>query len=173
MPRAFASDDADDLIQAERDVSRVLADLDLDFTSLAVVSNIFRVATAVRNHMERSVLAPHRLSWSAFVVLFVLRIWGPQDTRTLAAEAGITPGTLTGVLITLESRGMVRRRTRTDDRRRVTVRATAKGRRAIDEIMPAFNRHEVLVTQDLTERQRSQLARALRTVLRTVERVDA
>ena len=172
MPKAFASDDSDDLVRAERDITEQLGGLDLDLRSLAVVSNIFRVATAVRNHMEGTVLAEHHLSWSAFVVLFVLRIWGEQESRDLAAEAGISGGTLTGVVKTLERRGLVTRREHDRDRRRVVVSATARGARTIDEVMPAFNTHEALVTSDLTAVQAAQLARGLRRVLRTVEQLD-
>ena len=72
---------------------------------MAAVSNIYRAANAIRNHMEQKVLADEDLSWAAFTVLFVLWIWGDQQTRHLAAEAGVTKGTLTGVLKTLEKRG--------------------------------------------------------------------
>jgi DNA-binding MarR family transcriptional regulator len=172
VPRAFASDDDHDLVQAERDVRAALGELQLDLRSLAAVSNIFRAATAVRNHMERTILAEHDLSWSAFTVLFVLRVWGDQETHELAGEAGITTGTLTGVLKTLEKKSLARRRTSAADRRRVIVSATTKGRAAIDSIMPAFNAHERLVTRDLSARERDELSAALRCVLRTVEVLD-
>ena len=38
--------------------------------------------------------------------------------------------------------------------------------------MPAFNRHEGLVTQALTEDEQVDLAHALRTILPTVEAID-
>jgi len=136
------------------------------------VSNIFRAATAVRNHMENRVLAEHELSWSAFTTLFVLRVWGEMDARSLAAEAGVTAATLTGVMKTLEARGMLRRRGDRDDKRKVLVSATAKGKKAVDEIMPAFNRHERMVAQALTETEQDDLARSLRAILRTVDAID-
>jgi DNA-binding MarR family transcriptional regulator len=172
MPRLFASDDDQDLMRAERDVTTAFADLDLDLRSLSVVSNIFRAATAVRNHMENGVLAGQDLSWSAFTTLFVLRVWGDTDARTLAAEAGVSAATLTGVMKTLESRGLLRRRTDRTDGRRVLVTLTAKGRTAVDRVMPAFNRHERLVTQALTDDEQDDVARALRTILRTVQAID-
>ncbi|MCE9621928.1 MAG: MarR family transcriptional regulator [Actinomycetia bacterium] len=172
MPRLFASDDDRDLVRAERDVRAAFTGLDLDLTSLAAVSNIFRAATAVRNHMEGGVLAQHELSWSAFTSLFVLRVWGEMDARTLAAEAGVTAATLTGVMKTLEARQLLRRKTDRADGRRVLVTLTASGRKAVDEIMPAFNRHERLVTQALTEEEQIDLAHVLRTILRTVEAID-
>jgi DNA-binding MarR family transcriptional regulator len=170
---AFSSHDEEDLRQAERDVTAALGHLGLDFRALLAVSNIFRAATAVRAHMERAVLGPQQLSWSAFVVLFVLRVWGPRESHELAVEAGITPGTLTGVLTTLERRGLARRRPHPTDGRRVVVSATAKGRRVTDAVMPAFNLHEELVTERLDERERDELARLLRVVLRTLDDIDA
>jgi len=172
VPRLFASDDDRDLVRAEREVRDAFTGLDLDLTSLAAVSNIFRAATSVRNHMESGVLAQHELSWSAFTTLFVLRVWGEMDARTLANEAGVTAATLTGVMKTLEQRQLLRRKHDRADGRRVLVVISPRGRRAIDEIMPAFNRHEGLVTQALTEDEQVDLAHALRTILRTVEAID-
>jgi DNA-binding MarR family transcriptional regulator len=172
MSRPFTSDDADDLRQAEKDVRNALGELELDFHALLAVSNIFRAATAVRNHMEGNVLAHDQLSWTAFVVLFVLRVWGPQESHQLATEAGITGGTLTGVLKTLEKKGLAHRTEHGTDRRRVVVSATIEGRQAVDRIMPRFNDHEAIVTADLGDEQRDELSRLLRTVLRTVDRID-
>ncbi|SVB16910.1 uncharacterized protein METZ01_LOCUS169764, partial [marine metagenome] len=61
MPRAFAVGD-EELVEAERLIRDRMAQLDLDLLSLAAVSNVFRTATAVRNHMERDVLRRHQLS---------------------------------------------------------------------------------------------------------------
>ena len=169
MPGAFSSDDDAELLQAERDVTHAFEDQAFDFSALLAVSNVFRAATGVRNHMEREVLRAHQLSWSAFVVLFVLRVWGEKESHELATEAGITGGTLTGVLTTLERRGFARRAPHPTDGRRVTVRPTTKGRRAIDTIMPMFNAHEAIVTADLSVPDRRELSRLLRTVLRTLD----
>jgi MarR family transcriptional regulator, organic hydroperoxide resistance regulator len=172
MPSRFASDDDADLRQAERDVSAALGDLDLDFSAVQAVSNIFRAATAVRNHMETSVLGAEQLSWSAFVVLFVLRVWGTQESGHLATEAGVTGGTLTGVLKTLERRGLTTREPHDSDRRRVMVALTADGTQTIDRTMPRFNEHEAMVTGDLSGAERSEMARLLRKVLSRIDTLD-
>jgi DNA-binding MarR family transcriptional regulator len=52
------------------------------------------------------------------------------------------------------------------------VSLTAKGKKVVDDIMPAFNRHEALVTQALTEPELDDLARSLRAILRTVDALD-
>ena len=158
MPRAFSAGDKE-LIEAERLIRDRMVGLNLDLLSLAAVSNVFRTATVLRNHMERDVLRRHQLSWSAFVVLFVLRIWGSQESRSLAAEAGISGGTLSGVLDTRERKGLVERKAIPEDRRRVEVVLTAAGMKVVDEVMPALNREEALVTGGLTADEPAALAR--------------
>jgi DNA-binding MarR family transcriptional regulator len=171
MFRAFAAGD-EELVEAERLIGAQMAGLDLDLLSMAAVSNIFRTATAVRKHMERAVLKSHSLSWSAFVILFVLRIWGKQESRVLAAEAGVSGGTLTGVLDTLERKGLASRHPVTSDRRRVEVVLTNAGTRVVNEVMPAINSVESRVTGGLDEDEKEMLARLLRKVLRSVEELD-
>ena len=79
MPRRFAIGSAQDLVQAERDIRARAGDSELDFAAMAAISNIYRAANAIRNHMEQKVLAEDDLSWAAFTVLFVLWIWGDQQ----------------------------------------------------------------------------------------------
>jgi DNA-binding MarR family transcriptional regulator len=172
VSRLFSSNDDRDLVRAERDVREAFTGLDLDLRALSAVSNIFRVATVVRNHMEHDILEEHDLSWSAFTALFVLRVWGEMDARSLAADAGVTAATLTGVMKTLENRDLLSRRSDSSDGRRVVVSITPSGRKIVDEVMPAFNRHEALVTEDLSEDELDDLARSLRVILRTVDAID-
>src|SRR5580692_9854544 len=124
-----------DHVQAEQDIrSRFGQGGALDFTAMAAVSNIYRAANAIRNQMERDVLAEADLSWAAFTVLFVLWIWGDQQTRHLAAEAGVTKGTLTGVLKTLEKRGLVQRAAHDEDGRLVVVSLVPDGLTMIERL---------------------------------------
>ena len=169
MPRRIAVGNAQDLVQAERDIRDRIGGQHLDFAAMAAVSNIYRAANAIRHHMEQKVLSEQDLSWAAFTVLFVLWIWGDQQTRHLAAEAGVTKGTLTGVLKTLEKRGLARRRGHDADGRLVLVSLEAKGREVIERLFPAFNEGEALVSASLTEREKYHLATLLRTIIRTVE----
>src|SRR5215469_13272440 len=146
MSRRLAADSASDLVRAERDIRDRIGGQPLDFTAMAAVSNIYRAANVVRNHLERQILAGEDLSWAAFTVLFVLWIWGDQQTRHLADEAGVTKGTLTGVLVSLEP----------------------KGAAVIERLFPAFNVGETAVSSDLTEDEKHQLAGLLRKIIRSV-----
>jgi DNA-binding MarR family transcriptional regulator len=169
MPRRLAAGSARDLMRAEHDIRQRIGGQPLDFAAMAAVSNIYRAANVIRNHMERKVLADEDLSWAAFTVLFVLWIWGDQQTRHLADEAGVTKGTLTGVLKTLEKRGLARRRTHAGDGRLVLVGLEPKGLGVIERLFPAFNMSEALVSSSLTEREKDQLASLLRKIIRSVE----
>lgn len=169
MPRRLAAGNARDLVQAERDIRGRIGGQHLDVAAMAAVSNIYRAANVIRNRMERTVLAGEDLSWAAFTVLFVLWIWGDQQTRHLAEEAGVTKGTLTGVLKTLEKRGLARRRTHDDDGRLVLVSLEPKGLGVIERLFPAFNLAEAAVSAALTEQEKEQLAALLRKIIRSVE----
>jgi len=169
MSRRLAAGSATDLVRAERDIRGRIGDQSLDFAAMAAVSNIYRAANVIRNHMERHVLAGEDLSWAAFTVLFVLWIWGDQQTRHLAAEAGVTKGTLTGVLKTLEKRGLARRRAHDADGRLVLVSLEPKGLAVIERLFPAFNQGEAFVSNGLTEHDKHQLASLLRKIIRPIE----
>src|SRR3990172_6638124 len=118
---------SDDLLPAERKVAEALGDLPLDCRAMAAVSNLFRASAAIRRHMEARVLAEDRLSWTSFVVLWVLWVWGEMESRDLAAAVGISRPTSTGVVTTLEGRGFVQRARTAEDGRLVRVSLTRSG----------------------------------------------
>lgn len=169
MSRRLTTNDAGDLVAAERDIRDRLGDRGLDITAMAAISNIYRAASMVRNHMEHTVLAEHELSWGGFTVLFVLWIWGPQETRHLAEEAGVSKGTLTGLIATLIKRDLVTRSAHTDDGRLVIVSLTPKGLNVIETAFPRFNAEETAASASLSTREQEQLARSLRKIIRTFE----
>lgn len=155
-------------LPAERKVLERLGHLPLDFRAMAAVSNLFRASTAIRRHMERTVLAGDRLSWTSFVALWVLWVWGEMESRELAAAVGISRPTSTGVVTTLERRGLVRRRRSAEDGRMVRVSLTPAGRRLIEDLFPRFNAVETAVTARLSAEEQETLAGMLRALYRTV-----
>ena len=169
MNEAEGISPGDDLLPAERKVLDSVGHLPLDFRAMWAVSNLFRSSTAIRRHMEANVLAPDRLSWTAFTGLWVLWIWGEMETRDFAAAVGISRPTATGVVTTLQGRGYVRRRKNERDGRMVLVSLTPAGRRKIEHLFPRFNAEEVAVTARLTGPEQEALAGMLRSMFRTVE----
>jgi DNA-binding MarR family transcriptional regulator len=171
MPSPLHDHDDDVILEAERDIRARLGDHSLDFDALLAVSNIYRAATAVRNRMEREVLASAGLSWGGFTILFVLWVWGDRETGQLADDCGLAKGTLSGMLRTLEKRGLVARSRHPDDGRRVLVTLLDPGREMIEDVFPEFNRQESKFTSDLDDEERRQLARLLRRVTATADGV--
>ncbi|MGZ8605178.1 MAG: MarR family winged helix-turn-helix transcriptional regulator [Actinomycetota bacterium] len=157
----------DRLLPAERKVLEALGHLPLDFRAMWAVSNLFRTSAAIRRHMEAKVLADDRLSWTSFVALWVLWVWGEMESRDLASAIGISRPTSTGVVTTLERRGLVQRRKSSDDGRMVRVSLTDPGRAKIEELFPRFNAEEVAVTAHLSPEQQDAMASMLRSMLRT------
>ena len=158
----------DGLLPAERKVLEELGHLPLDFRAMWAISNLFRSSAAIRRHMEAKVLAEDRLSWTSFVGLWVLWVWGELDAHAFAEAVGISRPTATGVLRTLEGRGWAERRPHPSDGRGVRVSLTRAGRSKIERLFPRFNAEEAALASALTKNQQEQLATVLRTLLRAV-----
>ena len=177
MAGGLSSTDGRELLRVEEDVAARFRDAgiahEVDLTSTAAVANVFRVATAARNHLERSVLAAADLSFTAFTVLWVLWVWGETEFRGLARETGVAKGTLTGVLTTLEGRDLVTRRRHVRDRRLVLVSCTPAGEELMIELFPRFNDGESRLVSCLSPADTRRLAHLLRQVLRTIDDLDA
>jgi DNA-binding MarR family transcriptional regulator len=164
----------DALLPAERKILEELGHLPLDFRAMWAISNVFRSSTALRRHLESTVLAADRLSWTAFTALWVLWIWGEMESRDFAAAVGISRPTATGVLSTLQRRRLVRRTKTADDGRVVIVSLTPSGRRKIEGLFPRFNAEEASVASALSVEEQERVAAMLRSLFRRVaERAPA
>ncbi len=166
---SLAAQDHRTLSATEAAVSDRLGAMALDMPAMAAVSNLYRAAGAIRNHFERTVLAPYSLTWTGWVVLWVVWIWEEIETRHVAAEAGISKGTLTGVAGTLEKRGLLERRAHPDDGRRVLLRLSPAGLQLMAELFPVFNKQEAQVVRSLSADEVQVLAAALRKIVVAME----
>lgn len=154
------------LAETERTATERIAGLEIDYQAMSVVSNLFRAANSVRHHMERTVLAKADLTWTAFVVLWITWIWESAETRMIAEESGVSKATLSGVLNTLERRGLVRRVRSETDGRLVLVVLTPGGKRLIKQLFPEINRAEQAACARMTPSQQETAARLLRELVR-------
>ncbi|MBO7941143.1 MarR family winged helix-turn-helix transcriptional regulator [Streptomyces antibioticus] len=157
------------ITEAERLASEKLGGAPIRREQMAAVANIYRAASAVRQHLENSVLRGSDLTWTAFVVLWVVWIWGESETRHVAEEAGISKGTLTGVARTLQTRGLLRRADHPTDGRLVLLSLTDEGEELMGRLFPRFNEEEAFVTGRLDAEECRGLAEALRRVVLQVE----
>jgi DNA-binding MarR family transcriptional regulator len=153
----------------EKQVEAKLGGIPVHHDRMAVVANIYRAAAAVRQHVENSVLRDSDLTWTAFVVLWVVWIWGESETRHVAEEAGISKGTLTGVARTLQSRGLIERVEHATDGRLVLLGLTDEGEALMRRLFPAFNAEEAFVTEGLSTEECRRTADALRRVVLQAE----
>lgn len=161
------------LRQTEEAINDRLNGLELDFGPMRALSNLHRAASAVRNHFEQSVLKDAELTWTAFVVLWVIWIFRSMESRHVAQEAGINKATLTGVVKTLELRGLLTRQVPENDRRRRLLGLTERGEALMSNLFPAFNQEERFVVDGIDESRVTELGGTLRLILRHIEQDGA
>lgn len=164
--------DQQTLIETERAMQNRVEALDLDFEAAHAVSSIYRAANAVRAHVTNEVLRPHDLTWTGFVVLWVVWIAERLETRRAAEAAAVSKATLTGVVKTLQARGWIERRGRSDDRRLVELSLTPAGIALMEEVYPKFNAVEAEVVRDLSSRRRREMTASLRAIVTAIEEAE-
>jgi len=160
------------LAETEKAMSDHVGGLPLDFRAAHALSTLFRAANAVRSELTNKVLREQDLTWTGFVVMWVVWIWEEMETRHVAESADISKATLTGVVKTLEGRGLIRRRGDENDRRLVLLRLTDEGLNLMEKLYPAFNAVESELVSGLSERAVQDLTRILRNLVVTVEERD-
>ncbi len=157
------------LLPAEQKVLDELGHLPLDFRAMWAISNVFRSSTALRRHLEATVLAPRPplldgvhgslgpvdLGRDGVEGVRLGRRHQPshRDRRALDAAAPSLRATEKGG----------------EDGRVVLVSLTPSGRRKIEELFPRFNAEEAKVAAVLIAEEQERLASMLRTLLLRVE----
>lgn len=87
----------------------------------------------------RPVLAAHDLTDSQWRVLRILSTSDECDASSLARRSFLMQPSLSRILRDLSARGLIARRTSQEDARRSFQKLTAKGRRLLNDVAPAFN----------------------------------
>src|SRR5207302_9796003 len=99
---------------------------------------------------------------TALIVLEVLRgEGGPLAPSTVASRSFVSRPALSGVMDTLERRGLLRRAPDPHDRRRTLVEITPDGVRTLESLLPGLHQAEVSWTEGLSETQKAALLRNL------------
>ena len=101
--------------------------------SYELVALIKRLASLLHQNIDLR-LKPYGLARTQYVVLWNVHEAGSVPTSELVARLQVEPATLSGVIDSLESKGLVKREENSDDKRRKNVKLTEAGRRLMEEI---------------------------------------
>jgi DNA-binding MarR family transcriptional regulator len=143
----------------------------LDSTHEQIVARLMIVS----RHLNRSREAAHaadELARASFKILLALRRLGRPYTANpseLAQALGLSRGALSARLAPLEEAGFIVRTVDHDDRRRVDVRLTPKGRGAFDRHARHESEDEARLLSTLTRADQRRLAELLRTLVVAIE----
>jgi DNA-binding MarR family transcriptional regulator len=144
---------------------------ELDSVREQVVVRIIRIARHLGAEGEHGAGRDGLALWQCKTLLALRRSGPPYETSPseLAEFLGLTRGAVTARLQWLEDLGLIEREHDRCDRRRVRVRLTADGHRAIETVVSDVNAREAALFAGLTKREQRLLADLLRKVLRTSE----
>ena len=127
-----------------------------------IILNVIRTGEALLNLVEAFVKARGLPSSSALIVLEILRgEGGPLTPSEVASRGFLSRPALSGVMTTLEHRGLLRRSPHPTDRRQTLVEITAKGLHVLEKLLPELHRAEVTWTSGLTKTQKATLLREI------------
>ena len=126
---------------------------------------LFRAFNAVMNAQAEE-LRPLGLSPSAFNVLMALHNTDERvlEPCQLAQRLLISRPSVTGLLDTLQTKGLIARDPHPDDRRRVLVRLTDKGLTLLESHFDTHYREQNALFSDLTTEQKATLVTLLQQV---------
>lgn len=142
-------------------------DPQVDARPLKVVGRLLLCADHCKRDLAAA-LRPFDLSFGDFDVLNTLRRRGDEagtNPSDLAASSLITTGAMTSRLNRLERAGLIRRTPDPTDGRAVRVRLTARGERLAKQALRAIIAADEAFLQPLDQRQRDEVASALKRLL--------
>lgn len=116
--------------------------------SQELVALIKRLAVLLYQNIDVR-LKPYGLARTQYAVLKHVGEAGDMPTSELLTRLQVEPATLSGLIDTLEVKGLVVRVERTEDKRRKDVRLTAAGRKLLDTIPPPGPVMERILRQEV------------------------
>lgn len=140
---------------------------DLDVSAMAIVGRVTHLAEILRGSADRA-LKEFDLHYTDLDVLATLRRSGEPFCRTpteLTRSVLLTSGAMTAALRRLEKKGLVKRAPEERDGRVRTVALTKSGVKLIDKAIAVRFADASRSIQVLSDEDRAQLARLLRTLL--------
>ena len=127
-------------------------------SALKTCAVLLRTGSDLLTAFEK-ILANHGLSQGRFLTMIVMNRTPDEEVNpsTLAEKVGVKRATMTGLLDGLERDGLIERLAHRQDRRKIGVRLTVKGRQVLDEMLPDYYRSIAKLMVNLTEKERLDL----------------
>jgi DNA-binding MarR family transcriptional regulator len=140
---------------------------DLDVTPIGVVGRVSRLSRLIDRQLAANFARFGIEDWMYDVLATLRRSGVPYELAAgeLVHHTMVTTGAITNRIDRLEQRQLVERVVDKDDRRKVIVRLTPKGRGLVDEVAVAHMAAEHELLAALSDRQRDDLAKLLRVTL--------
>ncbi len=138
-------------------------------TATECVLNLFRLVDVLDAPVQRLARQHGIPSVAALNVLAVLRGTGTSmPPSAIADQLVVTRGNITGILRSLEQRGLVRRHVSPQDRRVIPVEITRDGSRRVDALQSVLHRCDSLLVSALPADHQRQLLAMLATLQQAV-----
>ena len=130
----------------------------LDMSALKACTELLRTGSDLLTAFE-AILGKHGLSQGRFLTLIVMNRTPNKaiSPSVLAEKVGVKRATMTGLLDGLERKGLVERIAHPEDRRKLGIRLTNKGRQLLDEMLPGYYDHIGKLMAALSEKERESL----------------
>jgi DNA-binding MarR family transcriptional regulator len=139
---------------------------DIDVGPIEVIGRVSRLSRLIDRRLAENFARFGLEAWKYDVLATLRRSGEPYELTAgdLVRQTMVTTGAVTNRIDRLEQQRLVER-AQTDDRRKVIVRLTPKGRELVDEVVGDHLATERAVLASLTPRQEADLVRLLRTLL--------
>lgn len=111
----------------QRAAERVKRWPQIDNEAFSASFHLFRLATLYLSRLESAVHRPAGISTAGFRVLFTVWIYDELEPRQIARLSGVSTAAVSGVVSTLEAKGLVNKDRDPDDGRLVQITLTEAG----------------------------------------------
>ena len=130
----------------------------LDMSALKTCTQLLRTGSDLLTAFE-TILGEHGLSQGRFLTLIVMNRTPNKaiSPSVLAEKVGVKRATMTGLLDGLERQGLVERIAHPQDRRKLDIRLTKKGRQLLDQMLPGYYDQIEKLMENLSENERQSL----------------
>ncbi len=118
--------------------------------------NLRRAQLAVFQSFQNTI-APYDITPGQFGIMVLINENKGLSQSELGNAMGIDRSTMVAVIDRLENRGLVVRAPSNFDRRSYALQLSNEGRKLLEEIVPAVEKHEKKITTTLSEKEYDQL----------------